>query len=236
MATRRRCPCSWRSWPHAGRRSWPWRTRRPPTTPVPSPRRWGCRSWECRWATRASAWRPWLNCTPTSSSSPRRTSGRPAACSLPLRVPRCSRGPGGPGRLSSRTTTTPSTAMTARRWARCRAWTHTAWPTPGPPARRWRPAFASAGPSCRRISSSRPPRPSSCTTAGRPSWTSSRSPTFSREASSTAICAACARSTAPAATRCWRRSRSTRRISSPPGSPPASTWWPGCRTTSARPP
>jgi hypothetical protein len=50
---------------------------------------------------------------PSASDDARHTNGRPGACSAPKRAPRYSRGLSGPGRWSSRTTTTPNTAVTA---------------------------------------------------------------------------------------------------------------------------
>ena len=63
----------------------------------------------------------------------------------PRRGRRCSGGRSGPARWSSRTTTTPSTAMTARLSGPCRAWTPAGSPTPAPRARPWRRGSASAG-------------------------------------------------------------------------------------------
>ena len=80
------------------------------------------------------------------------------------------------------------------------------------------------------------PTPSRSPIAARPSSTSSPSPTSWTAASSIATCAACVRSTAAAATRCWQRSASTSPSSSRPASPRGCTSSPTCRTASTRPP
>ncbi len=77
---------------------------------------------------------------------------------------------------SSRTTTTPSFATTARRSARCRGWRPSAWCTWARRARRLPRPCASAGCCCRSGWSSRSCRPRRSPITAAPPLTSSRSP------------------------------------------------------------
>jgi hypothetical protein len=94
---------------------------RPTTTPSRSRAPLAC-SWSaCRSTPTAFAWTPSSAWTLTSSSSPHRISGPPAASSRPSAAPPCCGGRSGATRSWSRTTTTPSTATTARRSGPCKA-------------------------------------------------------------------------------------------------------------------
>ena len=65
-------------------------------------------------------WRRWRRAQPRRCSARRPTSSRPAWCSRRTGAPSCSPGRRTATRTCSRTTTTPSTATTGRRSARCR--------------------------------------------------------------------------------------------------------------------
>ena len=168
-------------------------------------------------------------CAPTRWCSPPRTSGRPAACSPPRRGRRCSAGRSAPGRWSSRTTTTPSTATTAPPVGAMQGLDPERVATPAPPARRWRPGFASVGSSCRPISSNRSPTAKLLHDRGSPildqlTFADFLGPRRVRPppASHAAHLPLAPRRAAD------RAEPGTSPSSSRPGSRPACTWWPGC--------
>ena len=139
-------------------RAWRWRTPGCRRTGRSSPHT-GRRSCRCRSTSRAPA------CTSsTCSRTGRAGRGGPVDVVLvtpahqsptgvalaPARRAALLEWAGAPGRWSSRTTTTPSTATIARRWPRCRGWRPTASSTWAPSQRRLRPRCAWAGWRCPR--------------------------------------------------------------------------------------
>jgi DNA-binding transcriptional regulator YhcF (GntR family) len=106
-----------------------------------------------------------------------------------------------PTRSRSRTTTTRSTATTARRSGRSRDSTPTGSSTPAQPAKHSRRDSGSGGWSYPRLSCPPSATRSSSPTAGPPASNSTHSPTSSPVANSTATCGACEPITAAGVTR-----------------------------------